>query len=136
MFLGSGNNPGAPGTLSGGTNPFGIQATIDNSNTGGVPAGCLAGTGGGVGTGVELAIPLAAIGNPGDCLTVSAIAFNPATSTTNNQVLGPVPPGTCSLGAPSAVNLASIPGDQFFSFCPGATPVRRSTWGWVKAVYR
>ena len=136
VFLGSGTNPGAPGTLSGGTNPFGIQATIDNSNTGGVTAGCLAGSGAGVSTGVELAIPLAGIGNPGGCLTVNAIALNPVNSTATNQVLGPVPPGTCSLGAPSAVNFAGIPGDQFFSVCPGATPARRSTWGGVKAVYR
>ena len=54
-FLGSGSNAGAPGTLSGGTNPFGIHATSDNRNTAGDTAGCGGASGAGVTTGVELA---------------------------------------------------------------------------------
>ena len=134
--LGSGTNAGAPGTLSGGTNPFGIEATVDNSNTAGVMAGCAAASGAGVTTGVELAIPLAAIGSPSNCITVCAFVNGTFGSTVTNQVLGAVPPGTCELGAPSGVNFAAIPGTQAFTVCLGATPARRNTWGALKRVYR
>jgi len=134
--LGQGLNAGAPGTLSGGTNPFGIEATVDNSNIAGVTAGCAAATGAGVTTGVELAIPLAAIGNPTNCIGVCAFVYAFRSFVVTNQVLGPVPPGTCALGPPSSVNLAAIPGSQAFTVCLGATPARRSTWGSLKSVYR
>jgi hypothetical protein len=53
-----------------------------------------------------------------------------------NQVLGPVPPGTCDLGAFSSVNFAGVSGDQFFTVCPLSTPVAPGTWGRLKSVYR
>jgi len=136
VFLGMGSNPGAPGTLSGGTNPFGIQATIDNSNSGGVAAGCASASGSGVTTGVELAIPLAAIGNPAGCIKVCAFVFSHDVNGLDNQVLGPLPPGTCALRAAAAVDFASHAGDQFFTLCLAPTAVHRSTWAAVKSVYR
>ena len=63
VYLGA-SLPGGPGTLSGGTNPHGVQMTLDNRNTGGVTFGCGAASGAGVTTGMEWAIPLAAIGDP------------------------------------------------------------------------
>jgi hypothetical protein len=134
--LGSGTNAGVPGTLSGGTNPWGIQATSDNRNVAGVTTGCGAASGAGITTGMELAIPLAAIGNPVDCFRVSAFIVEPQRAQTLNQVLPPVPPGTCGLGVPSGVHFESIAGNQFFTICPGAVPVRRGTWGALKSCYR
>jgi hypothetical protein len=135
--LGSGSNAGAPGTLSGGTNPFGILATIDNRNTAGVGAGCGVASGAGVTSGMELAIPLAAIGNPTGCIKVTAFLGDPQTGQgILNQVLPPVPAGTCALGPPATVNFASIPGDQFMTICLGATPTRNPSWGALKTIYR
>lgn len=127
---------GGQGTLSGGTNPDGIEATVDDSNRGGVTAGCAAAAGAGVTTGIEWAIPLSAIGNPAGCIKVSAFVSGQVHSTIANQVLGPVPPGTCNLGASSTVNFASIAGDQFFTVCPPATPARTTSWGVLKSIYR
>ena len=135
-FLGMGSNPGAPGTLSGATNPLGIEATIDNSNTAGVSAGCGSASGSGVTTGVEFAIPLAAIGNPTGCLKICAFVFSHDRNGLGNQVLGPLPPGTCALGAASGVDFSSQPGSQYFTLCFGPTAARRSTWGAVKSSYR
>jgi len=53
-----------------------------------------------------------------------------------NQVLGPVPPGTCNLGAPSGVNFADIAGNQYFTACSAVTPALRATWGRLKSTYR
>jgi hypothetical protein len=138
LHLGTGFTAGAPGTLAGGTNPFGVLATIDNRNTAGVGAGCGGGSGAGVLTGVELAIPLAAIGNPTGCIKVGAFlkqVQDPGQDVLN-QVLPPVPPGTCALGPPATLNFAGIAGDQFFTICVGATPTRSATWGGLKAIYR
>lgn len=135
--LGSGSNAGPPGTLTGGTNPFGIEATIDNRNTAGVGAGCAPASGAGVTTGVEMAIPLAAIGNPTGCIKVSAFLVNSQEGLgILDQVLPPVPAGTCALGLPSGIDFDTIPGDQFFTVCFGATPARTSTWGALKTIYR
>lgn len=137
-MLGSGSNAGAPGTLSGGVNPWGIQATIDNSNTGGVTAGCAAQFPGPVQTGVELAIPLAAIGNPTGCIRVCAFVNANLYYGVSNQILPPLPPGTCfsSNVNYASVNLGSYPGTHYFSVCLGAVPVRKSTWGGLKSIYR
>jgi hypothetical protein len=53
----------------------------------------------------------------------------------SNQVLGPVPPGTCALGAANGVNFGSIPGAQYFTI-DITTPATGSSWGRVKALYR
>lgn len=135
-FLGFGT-AGGPGVLTGGTNPHGILVTIDNRNIAGVTAGCGAASGAGVPTGIELAIPLAAIGNPSACVNACVIVDYQyyRSGWLSNQVLGPLPPGTCSLGF-GPVNFAGIPGSQFVTICPASTPTRRPTWGSLKAIYR
>jgi hypothetical protein len=127
---------GGPGALSGGTNPDGIQVTIDNRNLAGVTSGCGASSGAGVTTGVEWAIPLAAIGNPSGCLRVCAVVASSAAYTFLPQVLGPLPPGTCTLGAPSGIDFNNYAGEQSFTVCDPGTPARSATWGRVKALYR
>jgi len=111
--------------LSGGSNPFGIMVALDDSNTGGVSRGCGAGSGAGITTGFECAIPLAAIGNPGGPIKVCALYEGAAffQAGVSNQVLGPLPPGTCAPGAPSSVNFGTITGDQFFVVNPATDAV-------------
>jgi hypothetical protein len=117
-FLGHGT-AGGPGDLSGGTNPDGVMVTIDDRNCGGVTSGCQAASGAGVTSGIEWAIPLAAIGSPSVAIRVCAIAGGlmgiGGNSDLSNQVLGPVPPGTCALGNPATVNFEAIPGAQWFT---------------------
>jgi hypothetical protein len=129
---------GGPGTLTGGVDPYGFLVTIDNGNNAGVTPGCGAASGEGVITGIEWAIPLAAIGSPTDCFRVCAFAnvSDPVETGLTNQVLGPVPPGACWLGSPSGVNFADIPGAQYFTVCPCIVATRAVSWGAVKAVYR
>jgi hypothetical protein len=127
---------GGPGTLSGGTNPHGIQVTIDNRNTVGVTNGCVASSGTGATTGVEWAIPLAAIGNPTGCILVCAVVGSGGGYAFYNQVLGPLPAGTCALGAPSSVDFNAYAGDQFFMVCGEGVPARTPTWGQLKSLYR
>jgi hypothetical protein len=105
------------GTLSGGTNPYGIRVTINNSNTGGVNGGTgtvSPGVGASVTTGVELAIPFSAIGITG-ATTIKVCAFINGTGHDylSNQVLAGIGGGD-NLGEPRNVNFGNIPGDQFF----------------------
>jgi len=130
------NLAGSPGTLTGGTNPYGILAAVDNSNGAGATQGCGGASGAGIGTGVEWAIPLAAIGSPGDCVTVSVLVSRAGAGVLGNQVLGPLPAGACALGPASGVNLAGFAGAQHFTVCPGVTAARHATWGTVKTIYR
>ena len=127
---------GGPGTLSGGTNPDGIQVTIDNRNTAGVTSGCGASSGAGVTTGVEWAIPLAAIGDPTGCARVCAVVATSAAYTFLPQVLGPLPAGSCTLGAPSGVDFNLYAGDQFFTVCGEGVPASTPSWGRLKTLYR
>jgi hypothetical protein len=110
---------GGPGTLVGGTNPFGIKVTIDNRNTAGVPFGCDAGSGAGATRGIEWEIPLAAIGSPAACFRLMAIVRDGdnVSSPVSNSVLAPVPAGTCPMGAAQFVNFSAIAGDQSFQVC-------------------
>jgi hypothetical protein len=126
---------GGPGSLTGGTNPEGVQLAVDNSNVGGVTHGCDASSGAGVTTGIEWAIPLSAIGNPTGCLRVSAL-LTWGGSFVVNQVLAPVPPGTCTWSAGPGVDFAGIAGNQFVQVCPEGVPARTSTWGALKSAYR
>ena len=127
---------GGPGTLSGGSNPFGFEVTLVDSNSAGVSQGCGPASGAGVVTGVEWAIPLTAIGNPTGCIKVCAFLSTADHQMIFNQVLGPLPPGTCDLGASSTVNFATIAGDQFFSTCDGVVRAQPTSWGRLKATYR
>jgi len=134
-FLGQ-TVPGPPGALSGGTNPNGIQATLDDSNKLGLGSGCGVASPGAVSTGIEWAIPLAAIGNPTDCIRVCAFVANQDHSMISNQVMGPIPPGTCSMTPAASTNFSAIPGDQFVTICPAVTPARHASWGTLKVLYR
>ena len=134
-YLGQGL-AGGPGTLTGGTNPYGVLVTINNSNTAGVGTGCAAASGSGVTTGIEWSIPLAAIGNPTGCIKVCALVTNGSYDHLPNQVLGPLPPGTCHPGAVWTVNFASIPGSQYFTVCSAPVPAPTSSWGALKTIYR
>lgn len=128
---------GGPGTLSGGVNPFGILASVDLSNTAGVTAGCDASSGAGVTTGIEWAVPLAAIGSPSGPIRVCALLASAGSGGGNvsNQVLGPVPPGSCALGPASGVSFGTVPGPQYFVL-GASTPAARTTWGRLKVTYR
>jgi hypothetical protein len=53
----------------------------------------------------------------------------------SNQVMGPIPPGTCSLTPAASTDFSTLPGDQFFTICP-PTPVRQESWGTLKTLYR
>jgi len=123
------------GTLSGGSNPHGIRAAIDLSNNGGVGGGCDAASGAGVTTGIELAVPLAAIGDPADAIRICAMLVRPQSLEVSNQLLGPVPPGTCALGSPASVDLSGIPGSQYFTI-DIPTAANRTSWGRLKLRYR
>ena len=124
------------GTLSGGTNPFGIQATINNSNTNGVDGGTcntnaaalpeapLAAT---VRSGFELAIPLTALGSPTGAIAICAFISSGDDTFLSNQILGPVGSNTptvfCegNLGGvtnTAAMNLGNFPGQHFFLVGP------------------
>lgn len=100
-------NTGFPVTLANG-----VQVGIDNSNIGGVTD--VTGQGFGVTTGIEFSIPLTLIGNPTAPVKVCAFISNPGRTDVSNQVLGGLETGTANLGAPSAVDFSSLPGNQYF----------------------
>jgi hypothetical protein len=137
---------GGAGTFLGGTdesvynagpNSLGIEFTIDNRNVAGQQGGCDAGSGAGTFTGVEIAIPLASIGNPPvDCMKICVFVNGGSHDFVSNQVLGPLVPTTCNLGDPHFVDFSAQAGDQFFGICDLPTPVQSSTWGRVKTMYR
>ena len=127
---------GGPGTLAGGSNPCGVEVTVDDRNAAGVSHGCGASSGAGVTTGIEWSIPLAAIGNPAGCIRICAFVSSLDHSQLFNQVLGPLPPGTCDLGAAAGVDFGAIAGEQFFTVCPEVVPARHTTWGALKGAYR
>jgi hypothetical protein len=127
---------GPPGTLSGGTNPFGIQVTLDDSNKLGLGHGCGPAAPNAVTTGIEWAVPLAAIGNPTGCILACVFFPSEDHSQISNQVMGPLPPGICAYTPASATDFSTISGDQFLAVCPAPTPARSATWGRLKSIYR
>jgi hypothetical protein len=133
-YLG-GTLPGPPGSLSGGTNPDGIEATLDDSNKLGLGHGCAAPSPMAVSTGIEWAIPLVALGDPTGCIRVCAFISSLDHSQISNQVLGPLPPGTCALTPAASTDFSSVAGAQYVTICP-PTPVRLETWGRLKSIYR
>lgn len=112
-WLGRGDSTGA---LQYGSNPYGIQFAFDDTNTVGVGAGCDAGSGAGVGSGYEWVVPLTALGQPTGTLRVCVLAAEGAF--VFNQMLAPLPAGTCNPGTPP-LDLGSFAGAQWF-----AVPVR------------
>ena len=134
-----GSAPAAgPGDLSGGTNPFGIRLSVDDGNKAGVSAGCGSTTGAETGVrGFEWDVPLAALGNPAGALKICAFVGGVYNGPgLGDQVLGPVPPGTCFLGVPAGVDFGALAGDQFFVVGSDPTAVRAASWGSLKAAYR
>jgi len=118
------------GTLFGGAaNPFGIQVAINNINAGGVDATSTCyedpPTYGqdSVKTGVELAIPLLALGSPTGAVKVCAFINGPSHDDVSDQVLGPIWDGSglfcgSDLGQASMVNFANQPGTHYFLVGP------------------
>lgn len=136
-----GYNHGTNGVMlldTGGKNPFNIQATINNSNTNGVEGGtCASNTVSGVlesdlaalvRTGVELGIPLAAIGSPTGTIKVCAFIAGGSAAFTSNQLLGPLgtnDPAYCQANLQNTTNTAALnfgtfPGQHFFLVGPEA----------------
>lgn len=105
----------------------GIGVAFDNSNA----AGILGGTGAAdasaaqaVQTGIELSIPLSAIGNPAGPFRVSAMVNGSNHDFLSNQVLGGLPAGTGNLGGDGTGNFTGtlggvdfnqFAGDQYFT---------------------
>ncbi|MCP4250576.1 MAG: hypothetical protein GY778_26335 [bacterium] len=106
---------GSDGTLTGGSNPDGIKATINNMNIAGVdtvnvndPAS--------VQTGVELFVPWAALGGvPDGAVRICTFINGQFHDHVSNQTLGPLPFGTGNLAEPRLVVFRLIDGSQWFS---------------------
>ena len=102
---------------------FGIQAALNNSNTNGVtvdPSGCGASATShpeSVMTGVELAIPLSAIGSPTGQVSICAFITDDLYVTVYNQILGTITSNVCqgSFGESSAVDFSTIQGQHHFT---------------------
>ncbi len=92
------------------------EISINNSNTAGV-SGAAVGSPAAVTTGVELRIPLAALGSPSPTapIRVMAMIASGDYSFLSNQFLGAVAGGTANLGNPNAANLSTATGQQFFT---------------------
>jgi hypothetical protein len=101
-----------------------MSAALNNTNVVGVtadPAGQPA-SGGGVTTGLEVKIPLAAVNWDGvSPIKVCAFVANGNHSSLSNQVLGGLPVGSTDLG--NRPNLASIAGNQYFTVPVASAPV-------------
>ncbi|NUQ66762.1 MAG: hypothetical protein HUU18_00570 [Phycisphaerales bacterium] len=110
QFLGG---AGTGGTIVGGN---GISIALNNSNTAGVGGGngLDNGLNGAPIFGIEMCIPLAAIGNP-SIAGMKGVAFinGGGHDYMSNQVLGGLG-GMGNLAEPRNVNFANIAGDQFF----------------------
>lgn len=134
-FVGS-TGAGGNGVLSGGTNPFGLLATVNNSNTNGVTGGTGADSGLGVTAGIELAIPLAALGNPTGPIKVCAFISNSDGSYLSNQTLGGIGggPNFGSLMDVRSVNFNTVPGNQYFTVVPEPSTVAFVFIGLVSAL--
>ncbi|MBN2512897.1 MAG: hypothetical protein JXB18_08175 [Sedimentisphaerales bacterium] len=108
----------------------GIGVAFNNSNA----AGILGGTGAAnqaaaltVTTGIELAIPLSAIGNPNTVFKISAMINGSNHDYLSNQFLGGLPAGTGNLGGDGAggftgslsgIDLNQFAGSQYFRVVP------------------
>lgn len=114
----------------------GIGVAFNNSNAAGIgggngaPADQTAAQA--VATGIELAIPLAAIGNPVGAFTISAMINGSNHDYLSNQFLGGLPAGTSNLGGDgtglyngsvSQINLNNFAGNQYFRVVAAPAPV-------------
>ncbi|MBC7834140.1 MAG: hypothetical protein H7Y88_03450 [Phycisphaerales bacterium] len=113
MFLGGASH--TPAQVIG---PNGIIISMNNSNVAGVDGGTGPASGLGVFTGVELVIPLSALGDPSGEIRISAFINGGGHDFLANQVLGGLGAGTGNLGEPRNVDFSAIAGDQFFTVIP------------------
>ena len=139
------NSVGNPGLVEASGNIFGGSMSGVNPSVGASALGVafdnsnVAGIGGGTGaanaaaaqavmTGLELAIPLSAIGNPGPgaCIKISAMVNGSNHDFLSNQFLGGLPAGQGNLGGDGAggfngtvgmINLNNYAGNQHFEVC-------------------
>jgi len=114
-FLGGADH--TPAQIIGGN---GIILSMNNSNVLGVnslgnPNDSDPGS---VTTGLELAIPLSLLGNPGGAVLVSAFINGGGHDFASNQWLGGLPDGFGNLGEPRTINLGGIDGLQYFTVIP------------------
>lgn len=118
-YLGRGILPNASGVLNNGDQfgPSGIRVTLDNSNLGGVSAGSGLEQSPPVESGVEVAIPLEAIGNPQCSVKITAMLTSDFGASMTNQVL-PGVNGWDSFDRPSAVDFGQVPGIQHVEVFP------------------
>ena len=96
----------------------GGHVALNNSNTAGVTDMTVTGADM-VATGVELSIPLSAIGNPAGEVKITAFINSSNRDAVSNQVLCGLGGDSTNLGEPRQVDFSSIAGDQFFAFCAG-----------------
>jgi hypothetical protein len=124
-----GSTQGSGTTAAGPNLGFSFLAGFDNSNV----AGIAGGTGAAnqtaalaVTTGIELGIPLAAIGNPaiGSQIRISAMINGSSHNYLSNQILGGLPPPQGNLGGDgmgtftgglSGINFNNFSGNQYFT---------------------
>lgn len=108
------------GFLEGGDNPIGIEATIDNSNIDGINDieangnAALAVT-----TGIEIAVPLSALGNPTSDILLCAFINGQGHDWVSSQVAGGGLWGNYNLAEPRAVNFAALYGNQYLTVANG-----------------
>jgi hypothetical protein len=126
---------GGVGRIFTGQGTYGIGWGIDNSNVAGVGPGAGPDNGAGVTSGMELEIPLAAIGNPTACVNVVAFINGSNHDYLANQVLGGLG-GVDNLGEPRNVDFNQQSGVQYFTVCPGPVSVDAASWGRIKSEYR
>lgn len=92
------------------------RLALDNSNTGGVSDTSVGvGVPDAVVTGLELALPLSALGFPVGSVKVTAFVNGGSHAFLSNQVLGGLPSGTANLGIPGPVNFSTYAGNQYFT---------------------
>jgi len=110
--------------------PNGIGVAFDNSNVAGVTGGSDAANqaaAAAVASGLELSIPLAALGNPVGAFKISAMINGSNHDYLSNQFLGGLTPPQGNLGGDGAggfngtvgqINLNGFAGDQYFTVVP------------------
>ncbi|MGE0481407.1 MAG: hypothetical protein AB7Q17_13140 [Phycisphaerae bacterium] len=114
-YLGT-TSAGGPGQLLDGDNPHNVRATINNQNVGGVSGGFGPGSGGEfVRTGVEISIPLSALGDANGWIRVCAFVNGGGHDFVSNQVLRGIG-ASGNLGEPRAVKFDMIAGQQWVAF--------------------
>lgn len=136
------------GALAGGNNPYGVRMTVNNSNVAGVgdvtcpngSHGCHTGAAE-VRTGIELGIPLSALGLSSGPIKIFAIVNAPSHDFLSNQMLraplscNPVPsspPSLANLGNPRSVDLNNYEcGNKWFeAIVPAAQPLVATASGY------